>query len=470
LRPLQLYLTGTASWFFAFGIQSVMFAWLVTMVLRVSPEMVGIAQMSLLVPTTMLLLVGGSTADHYGGRRIAAFAQGAAAVPPLFLFVVIALEGLTFDAMIAYAIVIGLAQAFVTPARDGLLNQVAEGSVQRTVVQASVIQFGVQMFGFLLASFAERIGALPILAIQALALAGGVIAFTRLPVVDDRAHVGRSLRLGLGKSIADGGRTVLRSPAMRAIVIQNCAMGICFMGSYIVTLPLLIREVHDGSSADLGLLNAVNSLGLVSTILILMRFGDLKRQGRALLLAQMTGAVALALVGVGLALEQTLLCVFVWGMCGGVAMSMSRTIMQEQAPVDQRSRAMSFYAFSFMGSGPIGALANGFLVEAVGPEMALVIACVAMFAVCGAVAATSSLWQLGRYLAPRTRFLHTTASIAHRLRRHDTPGSSALPRSSLDAAFDDWSDHHAGARRRRTGAVQLPMPRRAGPHGLHHAR
>lgn len=397
MRPLHLYLTGTASWFFAFGIQSVMFAWLVTMVLHESPEMVGIAQMSLLVPTMLLLLIGGSTADHFGGRRVAALAQGAAALPPLFLFVVIAMNELTFDAMLAYAIVIGLAQAFVTPARDGLLNQVAEGSVQRTVVQTSVIQFGVQMFGFLLASFAERIGALPILAIQVLALAGGVLAFARLPATADRAHARGPLARGLGRSIADGARTVLRSPAMRAIVIQNCAMGVCFMGSYIVTLPLLIREVHHGTSAHLGLLNAANSLGLVSTILMLMRFGDLQRQGRALLLSQLIGAAVLAMIGLGLTLPMTLACIFVWGMCGGIAMSMSRTIMQEQAPADQRGRAMSFHAFSFMGAGPIGALANGFLVDAVGPEIAIVIASAVMFGVCAVVAATSSLWRLGHH-------------------------------------------------------------------------
>ncbi len=81
-------------------------------------------------------------------------------------------------------------------------------------------------------------------------------------------------------------------------------------------------------------------------------------------------------------------------MGGGIAMSMARTIMQEEAPPAQRSRVMSFYSFAFMGSGPIGALVNGYLVEGIGPRGALAVASTVMFAVVVLIAAKSRLWQL----------------------------------------------------------------------------
>ena len=91
--------------------------------------------------------------------------------------------------MIYYAIVMGTAQAFVTPARDGLLNQVAEGGIQPAVVRASMMQFGVQLAGLGIASFAERVGALPILLVQALVLA----ARRALLRADSRStHAGRA--------------------------------------------------------------------------------------------------------------------------------------------------------------------------------------------------------------------------------------------------------------------------------------
>ena len=83
--PLGHYRVGAGSWFASHGIQNVMFAWLVTMVLRESPQMVGIAQMALLIPATLLMLVGGSLADSHGGRRIAVIAQSIAVLPPLAL-------------------------------------------------------------------------------------------------------------------------------------------------------------------------------------------------------------------------------------------------------------------------------------------------------------------------------------------------------------------------------------------------
>ncbi|MFT7138734.1 MAG: hypothetical protein ACI9B8_001151, partial [Sulfitobacter sp.] len=50
MKPLHYYFLGTGAWFLAYGIQSVAFAWLVTIVLAESPTMVGFAQMAFLLP------------------------------------------------------------------------------------------------------------------------------------------------------------------------------------------------------------------------------------------------------------------------------------------------------------------------------------------------------------------------------------------------------------------------------------
>src|SRR5262245_40310695 len=113
--------------------------------------------------------------------------------------------------MICYAIVMGLAQAFVTPARDGLLNQVATGGIQGAVVRANMMQFGVQVLGLGIASLAERLGPWPILLAQSLVLAIGVRFFSLLPdrpPLHDRPHPLRDL----GRSIAEGYRTIATSP------------------------------------------------------------------------------------------------------------------------------------------------------------------------------------------------------------------------------------------------------------------
>jgi MFS family permease len=360
-------------------------------VLNETPENVGIAQMSLLLPGTLLILVGGSYADRFGARRVVMLAQSLATLAPLMLLAMVAADRLSFATMIGYALLMGLAQAFVTPARDGLLSQVASGRVQRTVMITSIIQFGLQVVGFLIASLADLAGPEPILLIQAVVLAVGVVGFSR---IHNQRHGAAVAAPRLWQSLQEGGRTVFSSPAMRMIVVQNMCMGLFFMGSYIVTVPLLVREVFAGGASDLAFLNAANSIGLVLTIILLLRLGDVRRQGRALILSQLVGSVVLAAGAFAPRFAIFVAVLFVWGVCGGVAMTMSRTIMQEQAPDAQRGRVMSFYSFSFMGAGPIGAVLNGYLVDQMGPQAALLTCGTAMCVIMLVVSLSSSLWRL----------------------------------------------------------------------------
>ena len=357
--------------------------------------MVALAQMGFLIPATLLMLIGGSLADQLGGRKVAIIGHVMASIAPLFLSLVVYLDYLTFGMVLVFAVIMGCAQALVTPARDGLLALVAEGQIQQRVVQVSMIQFGIQMLGFFAASFADQLGILYILGLQFALLFFGTITFIKLKVphtAPDR--LGNSMFKQVAISMGEGFRTVVASPSMRAVVIQNCAMGVFFMGSYMVTVPIMIREVFAGSSAELSWVNIANSLGLVTMTFLLMRMSDIQRQGRALLVAQGFGAICLFTAGLNLGFHAFIFSIFCWGMFGGIAMTMSRTIMQQQAPIDQRARMMGFYSFSFMGSGPIGALLSGIMVEYFGPQTAIIISCAGMLCVVLIVSSRSSLWHL----------------------------------------------------------------------------
>ena len=396
MRPITHYCLATGTWFAAHGVQNVLFAWLVAMVLRETPQMVGFAQMAMLAPVLLLMLLGGSVADVVGGRRVAMLAQGFALLPSVALLAVLLLDALSFHAMLVYAVAMGCAVAFLTPARDGLLNHVAEGRIQRTVVLVSLAQFGVQMIGFVVAGLAGTIGPVAVIVFQTLVLAGGLLAYRRLPSPAPLRIASRS-PMDVLRSIGEGCGTVLRSAAMRPVVVQNIATGLFFMGTYIVTVPLLVREAYDGSSADLALMATANMLGLVTSILYLLWAGDLRRPGRALLLAHFLGCLFLAGAGfaaLGLGFWSVVAFIYLWGTCGGVAMSMSRAIMQEAAPEGQRGRVMAFFSFSLMGAGPLGALTCGYLVEALGPAVAIIAAASGVFALVAVVARTSALWNM----------------------------------------------------------------------------
>jgi MFS family permease len=67
--------------------------------------------------------------------------------------------------------------------------------------------------------------------------------------------------------------------------------------------------------------------------------------------------------------------------------------MQQLAPPDQRARVMSFYAFSFMGAGPLGTLFCGYLADLFGPQRAIVISALCMLVVLIIITFSSPLWR-----------------------------------------------------------------------------
>ncbi|HCD27955.1 MAG TPA: hypothetical protein DER02_10565 [Gammaproteobacteria bacterium] len=394
----KIYLVAISTWFAAFGMQSVVFAWLVTMLLREPAERVGYAQMSILLPGMLLILLAGAIADRVGLRRQALWSQLFAALTPMLLIYFLYFDALSYSVIIVYALLMGLAQAFVTPARDGLLNHVAGDNIQRMVVLASLCQFGFQIFGYALAGFADSVGAPLILGVQTLVLAFGVWAFTQVhlpssPQSESASADDLVVRETIFGGLYAGARTVGSHPVMRMVVVQNVAMGCFFMGAFVVGFPLVMREVYDGTSGDLASLNAFNSLGLVLSLLLLLKIGYIQRVGRALLLSQVAGSVVLFLCGWVNDLVSFTILVMVWGLCGGFAMPMSRTLMQQLAPPHQHGRVMSFYSFSFMGSGPLGALFCGYMANLWGAQVAIICCAIAMLATTLTIGLFSPLWR-----------------------------------------------------------------------------
>ncbi|MEE4300538.1 MAG: MFS transporter [Pseudomonadales bacterium] len=392
---LLLYLVGTGSWFTSNGIQMVLFAWLVTVRLHESPEKVGFAQSMMLMPMLFLLLVGGAASDRLGGARLARIAQGLALLPVAGLAFLLAGDVLAYGLLVVYALLMGAVGAFVTPARDGLLSQIAGTRIQRAVVLASLVQFAVQIVGFQLAGAAEVLGPVTVLGVQLLVLAVGAGAFVLLERrLRHRVAPVAQQRIGMGKAIGEGLATVLASPAMRSVAVLNVLVGLFYMGAFQVGLPLLLREVHGAAPTELAQLNTVHMLGVVVTTVWLLRMGDVERRGRALIVGVVLGGVGLTGIALAGSFPVLLVFNFCWGVTGGMVMAMARTIMQEAAPADARGRVMAFFSLTLMGAGPLGALFSGLLVEHFGAQLALLFPALVMMA-CGLlVALLTRLWEL----------------------------------------------------------------------------
>src|SRR6266508_19399 len=101
-HPFHWYLGGHAAWFTSFGIQMILFPWLVAVVLQESAQRVGIAQMAVMAPAIVFMLYGGAVADRADCRGLLLCYQILAAVPPLALVAVMAAGALSYRALLVY--------------------------------------------------------------------------------------------------------------------------------------------------------------------------------------------------------------------------------------------------------------------------------------------------------------------------------------------------------------------------------
>jgi MFS family permease len=386
------YLAGIASWFSSFGMQTIVFPWLVTVVLHEPPARVGIAQMSLMAPSILFMMLGGAVADRTDVRHLLVRGHLLVAVPPLLLAAAIAQGWLSYSALIAYALAVGTLGAFVMPARDSMLGRVAGENLGRAVAIMTATQFAAQLVGIAAGAAAGVIGAPALLILQAAVLALGGLAALQLPPAPPMAHAGESRLAAMG----DGLREAMGSPVIAPVLLAQLAVGILYVGAFLVILPLLVRDVYAGGSLELSLVSFSFWGGTIAATLTQIRLGTLRRPGRAILLALTLGALVLAAMSLALPFRGLLVLCLVWGLGAGVVITQGRTLVQHAAPASHRARILSLFQLGLMGGAPIGALLIGYLAALTGPRAAAVYPAACMLLILVGLWSRTRLWQQGR--------------------------------------------------------------------------
>ena len=392
---LRWYIGSIGTGYIPNGIQMVLFSWLVAVHLGESAQRLGFAQMAGQLPMLLLVLWGGLVGDRLDQRPLLIRLQLLMAVPPLLLLVVIATGQLSYPIMLMWGFLVGVVAAFAQPARDALLNRVAGEDIQRVVTLLVGIQFGGQIVGFGIGLSADYVGAAPILLLQALFMVVAAVATYQIRGMSPRAIPSKS---SMGVQIREGIAISLRTPVIRAALIQTFAVGIFFAGSYMVILPIMVRDLYAGGAAGIACAFAANMLGTCTVVAYLMRIGGLESPGRALIIVGALSSCVLALLYLDLPQWGFYGVIYLWGMCGGVNMTMSRSMVQEAAPDTHRARVLSVYSLGMMGGMPIGSALLGWVVVTFGVQPAVLVPSVGMFLVCIYLRLGTSLWRVRRVL------------------------------------------------------------------------
>ena len=389
--PASWFLTSVVTYMIPNGIQMVMLSYLMAIELKQAPGSFGITQMVGQLPLLLFLLMGGWVADRVDTRRWLMTLQTIGLIMPLVLAFLVWRNAVTEGSILIYALVWGVVGAFSLPARDGLLRRVAGTNVQRMVGLAIGTQFGAQMLGQAFAGQATRLGTVTVLVFEAALLAAGIFVASRLPGgrAKQAASKGSLLNeLGAGLSM------IFSTPVLMANFIISSGMGVFFGGVFLVLIPLAVRDLYHGGASDIASAYVMFAAGTLLSIAWLTQRGGARRPGRALVTTQFTACAALLPISIGVSIWGFYLCIFLWGLSAGVAMTMSRTIMQEQAPSSHQARIMAALTLMTTGGGPLGAFITGQAIDSAGVQGAVLMPILGVLACTLASLATHSMIKL----------------------------------------------------------------------------
>ncbi len=343
------------------------------------------------LPMLLFILWGGWLGDRVDQRRLLIYLNAAMSLPPLVVATLFQADYFSYTILMCWALIGGTFAAFVQPARDALLNRVAGADVQRVVTLAVGVQFGVQIVGFTLGSTADIVGPPVLLVIMAVFMLAASLATTRIPRI---THAARAEPQHPLKAIGEGLKLAWQDEAIRPTIVQTFSVGVFFAGAYMVLLPLMVRDLYDGGSAAIAGAFAANMLGTVVVVFTLMRIGRITRPGRAMLIGAVISSSVLFLLFFELPQWMFYGVIFLWGCCGGISMTMSRTIVQEAAVATHRARVMSVYSLGMMGGMPIGSFTLGLVTEWVGVRNAVLLPVFGMLAILVFLRLRTRLWYV----------------------------------------------------------------------------
>jgi MFS family permease len=407
------YLLVHGAWFLTNGLQLVLILYLVRLVLHGTEGQLGIAQMCLSLPQTLLILVGGIIADKVDTKRQVRRLYSLATIPYFTLGVLLLAHTFNYPLMILYALSVGSISAFTLPARDALLARVAPsaeaGGLQRAVSFAALAQFSGQILGMGLASCAQIIGVIPLFFMQAGIMGGGATLTRGLkprdkapvtrPATQDKSNVVRS---AFGQ-FATGIKAVAASSVIGPLTLVSFGLGICLVGSQQVLLPLMVQEYFPANLPAAQQSHVVSALaiftlcfwlGTIVTATSLVRLGVPKRTGRFYLIAVVFAGTILLIESLHLPYPAFCFANFLWGIANGVIITLGRGIVQELAGDELRARILSVFSFAFMVGGPAGAASLGFLAGAIGPHHAIIVTGAGAIVIAFAAILMTQLWQL----------------------------------------------------------------------------
>lgn len=186
-------------------------------------------------------------------------------------------------------------------------------------------------------------------------------------------HVPAPRTTRLGAEVMVGLRWSLGREPVRSLLGIMLVIGFLWGGVQLLLPDLAKTELGAGAFAASALF-APLGLGMITMSLFLASRTSIHHRGRLLTGALVANLGPLVVVlAVSRSYVLTLVLMAIWGVGGGIVMTMQRTLLQERTPDELMGRVMGLNTLGILGSFPLAAAAAAALTAVADPTTALVV-------------------------------------------------------------------------------------------------
>jgi MFS family permease len=364
-RPLSTMLATTVLSTFGNQLTSLAIPWFVLETTG-SASKTGIVAAVTLIPMVVSAFFGGTIADRVQQKTLSIGADvlsglTVAAVPLLYLTV-----GLSFPMLLALTFLGAIFDGPGSTARSAMTPALAERgglSLESVNSKLGIVSAGTSLLGAPLAgALIAFIGAVNVLWINAATFAlSAVLMLLFIPRAADRDSSATSfiedLRIGL--------RFVLAQPTMRAIVVTAVIMNLVFSPLMGVAVPYLAKTEYD-SSTQLGFMAGAIGLGALIGSVLFGMIGSRIGRYRQLMIDVVLIAFPLWILVTIPTIWLSAIALLIAGIGTGLVNPMLITMLQQGTPSHLLGRAVGTLSALSMVAAPLGMLAGGSLIAAIG--------------------------------------------------------------------------------------------------------
>ncbi len=368
-RDFRLYFAGqgisqTGTW-----LQMIATSWLIYH-LSGSAFLLGLAAFAQFIPMLVLGPFAGVWVDRQKKRTVLLITQSFALAQALVMLALVALGHVEPWQLILANLVLGIVNAFDSPARQSQLVELVGGKedLPNAIAFSSILMNGARFIGPMIGgAVIAGLGEVWGFGLNTMMRGAVIVALLLIRAVPQQTEKATT---GWREQLAAGFRYAYGFLPSRSALLLLSATSFCVQ-PYQSLAPYFARDVFHGGSEVLGYLIGAGGFGAVSGMVHLAVRPSIRGLLSQIPFTAAAAGVALIVFSFSTSLWIALPMLFLVGMGSMITAASTNTVLQTIVEDRMRARVVSIYMMSFLGVAPLGALSAGVLAESIGPPATL---------------------------------------------------------------------------------------------------